>query len=205
MVVYRLLGSGVTDANGVASVNYTGAGAGEMDFIASTSNPIDESSLVSETFALIDATWIDYATQENHRDVWYNHANTRSERKSEYTELTENGGNLIYRLASQYGFSKENICIEYDIFQVDGISANGTSAVFNSNGSLILSNPLSSSNMNIGEWNHMKLEFQGSNGVKINGTLRSYASAPTDKLLFGFLTNGDCTTVRFKNVAIYPI
>lgn len=54
MVVYRLLGSGVTDANGVASVNYTGAGAGEMDLVASTSNPITQSSLVSETYSILD-------------------------------------------------------------------------------------------------------------------------------------------------------
>lgn len=59
MVVYRLLGSGVTDANGVASVNYTGAGAGEMDLVASTSNPITQSSLVSETFELLDTLFYD--------------------------------------------------------------------------------------------------------------------------------------------------
>lgn len=53
------MGSATTDDNGVASYTYTGHGSGEMDFIASTSNPFDESSLVSGTFVVYDTLYHD--------------------------------------------------------------------------------------------------------------------------------------------------
>ena len=56
MVSYRLVGTGVTDSNGVATCNYTGSGKGEVDFVASLDNATDisESSLQSKTYEVYD-------------------------------------------------------------------------------------------------------------------------------------------------------
>lgn len=61
MVSYRLIGTGTTNAQGIArcSNNYVGTGKGEVDIVASTDNPIVEGSLVSETYELIDCMVFD--------------------------------------------------------------------------------------------------------------------------------------------------
>lgn len=72
MVVYRYKGYGVTDSNGIAKLDhdangneishsYTGVGAGEVDFIASTDAPSDisESSFQSETYPVLDCILLD--------------------------------------------------------------------------------------------------------------------------------------------------
>ena len=67
---YIYLGYGVTDNQGKAKLeydsegnplthSYTGTGAGEVDIVASLDNTITESSLVSETYELIDAIVIE--------------------------------------------------------------------------------------------------------------------------------------------------
>ena len=53
-MAYRYLGSATTNANGVAELNFTGTGRGELDIVASTSNPISGSSLVSGTYEVLD-------------------------------------------------------------------------------------------------------------------------------------------------------
>ena len=64
-MVYKYLGYGVTDSNGVAKLDhdaegqelqhsYTGVGAGEIDVVASLDNPIVDGSIVSGTFSVFD-------------------------------------------------------------------------------------------------------------------------------------------------------
>ena len=55
MVSYRYLGSALTNANGVATFDYQGTGAGEIDVLASLDNPITDGSIVSGTFSVIDS------------------------------------------------------------------------------------------------------------------------------------------------------
>ena len=69
MTSYRYLGYGVTNSNGVAHLDhdpqgnpingYTGTGAGEVDVIASTDNPISSGSIVSEPCNVWDTIWYD--------------------------------------------------------------------------------------------------------------------------------------------------
>lgn len=66
------MGSATTDDNGVASYTYTGHGSGEMDFIASTSNPFDESSLVSETYEVLDCIYYDAVTSDTTSNYYIN-------------------------------------------------------------------------------------------------------------------------------------
>ena len=69
MTSYRYLGYGVTDSNGVAHLDhdpqgnpingYTGTGAGEVDVLASTDNPISSGSIVSGTLSVHDCMLYD--------------------------------------------------------------------------------------------------------------------------------------------------
>ena len=61
MTSYRYLGSATTDANGIAKYNFTGSGAGEIDFIASLDNPITDGSIVSGTLPVLDTLFYDEA------------------------------------------------------------------------------------------------------------------------------------------------
>ena len=60
MVLYRYIGQGETNANGVASIPYRGIGKGKMEVVASTDRPIIDGSLQSEIYDIIDGWFADY-------------------------------------------------------------------------------------------------------------------------------------------------
>jgi hypothetical protein len=90
-MAYRLIGTGTTNAQGVAicSNNYVGTGKGEVDFIASTDNPIVEGSLQSVPSSVIDGIFRDGGTSSDHNDSWTNvSSNIDRTRAESYTTLT---------------------------------------------------------------------------------------------------------------------
>ena len=98
MTVYKYLGYGVTNENGVAKLeynsegqkrdhSYTGVGAGEIDVIASTDNPITSGSIVSETFSVMDTLLYDTGTDPSH-NIWTGSTSNLT-RGSEYSRLEE--------------------------------------------------------------------------------------------------------------------
>ena len=79
-MVYKYLGYGVTDSNGVAKLDhdaegqelqhsYTGVGAGEVDVVASLDNPVSSGSIVSGTLSVWDVIKYDDATINSHDDT----------------------------------------------------------------------------------------------------------------------------------------
>lgn len=83
-MVYKYLGYGVTDSNGVAKLDhdaegqelqhsYTGIGAGEIDVVASLDNPVSQGSIVSGTYNVLDCVSYDAGIygDSNTRDVYY--------------------------------------------------------------------------------------------------------------------------------------
>ena len=89
MTNYRYLGYGVTNENGVAKLDhdaqgqeishsYTGVGAGEIDVLASLDNPIDEGSIVSETYEVGDYLVYDKATTGEKSSDWNAHGMSES-------------------------------------------------------------------------------------------------------------------------------
>ena len=115
-MVLRFLGEGVTDANGnvVLSGGYTGSGAGEVDIIAKTT--IDEQSVVSQPYEVLDALFYDKGNNTN----WYNGGGFT------VTPSTDDGKTLqVNTIATaQYNANMTsspspnfdvNTCIEFDI------------------------------------------------------------------------------------------
>ena len=75
-MAYRYLGSATTNANGVAELNFTGTGRGELDIVASTSRNITSSSLVSETYEIWDTLFYDIGTTGTINPKWYYNGGT---------------------------------------------------------------------------------------------------------------------------------
>ena len=101
-MVYKYLGWGITNENGVAKLDhdaqgqeiehsYTGTGAGEIDVLASLDNPIVEGSIVSETYEVLDC--IKYDDMETDHLGIYNYANSAN--LSYSTEWALSGGNSL--------------------------------------------------------------------------------------------------------------
>ena len=87
MTSYRYLGSALTNANGVATFDYEGTGAGEIDVIASLDKPITDGSIVSETLPVLDTLLYDTGTDPNH-NIWTGDTSNLT-RNSEYSRLEE--------------------------------------------------------------------------------------------------------------------
>lgn len=104
MIIYRYIGYGVTNSNGVAHLDhdpqgnpingYTGTGAGEVDVIASTDNPIIDGSIVSEPYEVIDALFFDDASTNRNSEYSPYHCNL-SHNNGEYT-ITRNDDGECY-------------------------------------------------------------------------------------------------------------
>ena len=100
-MVYKYLGYGVTDSNGVAKLDhdaegqelqhsYTGVGAGEVDVVASLDNPVSSGSIVSGTLPVFDCYKYDEGLEAtgHHNDIW-TIQNGSLNRDTEYSILKE--------------------------------------------------------------------------------------------------------------------
>ena len=205
-MVLRLIGTATTDVNGNAVLEdgYTGTGAGLVDIVAKTT--IDESTVVSTPYPVKDCTIVDTSTSDN--TIWYNQSNASFTYGSEYITISENGGNAIARLKSANSLDKTNICVEFDFYQVDGATTNNVISFLSTTASAYAgSYNLGNLNLQKETWNHIKLVVDSDGYVTPNELTaqKKQLSFTTEKMLFGFLTSGDITSVRFKNFIVYPI
>ena len=212
-VYYRLIGSGETDANGVASYTYQGTGKGEVDLIASISNPIGETSLVSETVELMDCGFYDDGITTSGGKLYY------TSPTSEVSRETDATGTLITNLTSSLKTIRANkpnttadekdweepIHIEFDVVSWSGElsiqlwKSNTTGDYIGINLANYLSD-LSSANV--------QLEYDGNRiNLKINNTFvfgHSFTFVSSD--LFGIrLLLGANSSIKYKDFKVYPI
>lgn len=86
----RLIGSVVTNSEGVAVLPYEGVGAGKMDVVAKSAT--NEGSLVSETYSLYDCIFLDCGVSGGCKNnKWVNQSNyfSVSDPTSEGTTITK--------------------------------------------------------------------------------------------------------------------
>ena len=142
MATYRCVGRGVTDSNGVAhlthdcsgnplqSSGYVGSGKGQTQFITSLDNPsqINDGSLQSETYSVLDTIAFDNATLSDHNDIWYtnNASVTRGADNTVITATAQWGaiylGNPTTRTQLNLLNNADKICIEWIGSNVQGIN-----------------------------------------------------------------------------------
>ena len=221
---YVYLGYGVTDENGKAKLeydttgtpithSYTGTGAGEIDIVASLDSTIDDSSLVSETYSIIDGIFYDGGTTGNTNGGFYYNIFS----SSDVTHSTDSTGTTVQNLTSslktlrvKFANSTElqfpNQCkIEFDCL---GITGNVSLQVWKSNTSgdyrgIDLDNALGGLSQA-----HMSLELTGSNAIfKVNDTVKldtSFSFVSSGNMSIRFLLEDNCS-FKYKDFVVYPI
>ena len=188
-MAYRLLGSGTTDSNGRATYTYTGTGAGEIDVVASLSNPISSSSLQSEPFSVMDAKWIYSGT-----NYQTSHLTKTANSDGSYTLGTDGTDYGLFGASTVNNainiFADIGGAFEFDLIEYSGAIT-------------LRCNISSGSNRDVNNvWTantHYKIEIVD-NGVKINGTLKSFADTGARDLRFRLENNA---TFTIKNLLYY--
>lgn len=195
----RLIGSGKTDSNGKVTVPFEGKGLGKLQIVAECG------SLLSETYELLDATFIDYGITGKKNDNWNNHNNRLTvQTDTEGTLLTGNeSGNGFYFVNGSNPVIFDDYSCEFDIIGIpvgarvyhENTTSNENSFIFNTGW------------FNDGE-NHVEISVQdGISTFKVNGTERGTRDLTVNgpyKVAFR-LNTGTSNNLKFKNFIIYPI
>ena len=196
MATYRCVGRGVTDSNGVAhlthdcsgnplqSSGYVGSGKGQTQIIASLDTPsqINDGSLQSETYEVLDCYRYDSGTDPNN-NIWSIGYGTLT-RGTEYSTLKESATNDGIIAISSIPLTDYHL--EVDIMQVDGTTNRNVLQILNDDYT-----PVTDGYRNgaLGEWKHFDIDFTN---LSVNTRVR-------------IVTGSDCTEIRFKNFKLYPI
>ena len=209
---YRYLGYGITDRNGVAILDhdqngnplnhsYTGVGEGVVDFIASTDNPIEEGSLLSQNIEIVDYIGIDNGTSDNHNDnIWTPSeiVSQKFNRGSEYTTFNSTSVSNVYIPIS------EDVCIEFDIMANTDYSNSRLITIRNGT-SILLSVVRNDLVISQSAFSHIKLEIiDNSCTVTNTDNQRSVTGSVTGFNRF-YLRVGADETLQFKNLKYYPL
>ena len=139
-MVYKYLGYGVTDSNGVAKLDhdaegqelqhsYTGVGAGEVDVVASLDNPVSSGSIVSVPCNVIDAERMDSGIEGTSTNLFSPMSSNTFIRGTDGTEVTYNntGGSSqwqtalvqpVYYNGNGYAVEMEVVESTYQKFQI---------------------------------------------------------------------------------------
>ena len=122
-MVKRLIGTGTTDSNGVATITYTGAGRGLLQVQA------ESGGLQSETYEVLDCIFMDYKSDGTHNTDYY---------KSNNATVTSSDGEItVYATSTGMYISNQVITGDFEaILQCKNVNGNGVRVGFaNSNSS----------------------------------------------------------------------
>ena len=217
MTSYRYIGYGVTDSNGVAHLDhdkngnpingYTGTGAGEVDVIASTDNPITSGSIVSETYSLIDAKFKDIGTngQSNYTAFYlYSNFNPRvTDTGTVFTNSTSSSLQVYPQLDSATDLYDwiPSFCIEFDAVEVSGTLSNQAITITENGGSVKYKN---FNTIGLNGACHMKITCTPTQIIiQKNNETPITEDYSMSKVRIGILLNNG--SLKYKNFVIYPI
>lgn len=222
-VIYTPIGYGVTDENGQCTLDhdvdgnplahsYTGSGAGKVDIVASLDSEIDESSLVSETFVLMDCLVYDGGINTNHYDNWYNYGNrlTPSNPDADGRLLENNSSYNGYYYAILNGDTPSDAnSYKFDTFTLECDVVNRSETI-DSNGFVFYDGNtqqyISTDWLCAYDGDHLKITYNGSQFTmeSDNSSPYTFSKSFTGKLRLGFQIqpNG---FLKYKNFKLYPI
>ena len=182
----RLIGTGITNAQGIAIMNkdaqgetitgYTGVGAGKLQIIA------ESGTLQSETYELLDCYKYDSGMLD-YSNIWTVSGTATLSRDTQYSTITENTSETTAYVTIG-NIALTSYRIEVDVYQVDGTQDEWSVTVLTSDYSSI-----TSVNSKLGEWKHISIDLTD---IEANSRIRVN-------------TGGSCTELRFKNFKVYPI
>lgn len=199
-------GSKTTNSSGHATIPYTGTGVGKVDVIVSYDS-------VQETYEIKDSIAFDSAILNDahlHNEYWIKQYNNL------VADVTNNGTSILGGGGGQgYLFNKpstttsdlydwnNNICIEFDVYELIGNPYFQIRDASNNNGSYFLS----SAGVTAGS--HVKIIFTDENTDNFRIIVDDIEKSPktisnTDLVRMGFVVS-TTTGLTFKNFVVYPI
>ena len=222
-VTYRCIGKGVTDENGVAHMThstsdggstwtdissnpgYVGTGKGLVDLCASPDDPstIDESSLVSEPYPVLDALFKDIGTLSDY-GTWTSSDFTDATRISRDTECTTLTPQDNYD-TQQQSVTGTDFAVEFDcnLTYSDGTSTNAFLRFIASTNRTFYPSSLG---LQSGNWHHIKfIVTDGNVTVFVDNVDKSSQSISNPTAFRIVLNNNYVSNMKYKNFVIYPI
>ena len=205
MTSYRYIGYGVTDSNGVAHLDhdpqgnpingYTGTGIGEVDIIASTSNPITSSSIVSVPLSVWDLKWYDDGVTNPKTVTWNASAGLGVTIDSGGTLLTTNTASNQTYAVNNGSTSYTTWIIEFDVVEINGYHA----VQFGNDVTIRYDNQDVTAN------SHVKIENTGTELVlTVDGVTKTSVSHSRSNGYIRLLVGGNLTyKVKYKNFMLY--
>lgn len=204
----RLIGTATTNNNGVATLTYTGTGAGEVDLTACYYEEDTQRMIESEIYETIDGTFYDTGIRGTDKsNHWFlNRANVTINSDDTGTTISENNESsysiAIPNLTSNPTLNGSYVfeapfCVEYDLISFGedcGVRLYDKSSVHSSSFSSLFTPNC-----------HVKMEVTGSKVIyTVDGETSEYNYTPIAKCQCGFRVNHQ-QSVKFKNYVIYPI
>ena len=215
MAKYRYMGYGTTDSNGIAKLDhdengsaithsYTGTGAGEIDVVASLDEEIVDSSIVSETYEVLDCLVYDDGISDPKKTTFIKSANGT---------VTIGSDGTTFKSSSTATYRNTTL-ITGDFEIVFQASLSGSVRIGVQTGSDLGYQQSKFNYYNVSDY-YFKLKRVGStitaqystDGVNWNNRSLETNNVGDNDCYFFFLieTTGTERTITYKDLKIYPI
>ena len=217
---YTYIGSGETDANGVAHLSidtagnslqnngYLADGDGNIEIVAKYDDELSQPLLVGDCVKYDNGILNDPQT----RDIYETRSsNTSFERKSEYSEIAEitTGTNASLVLPN----IPNDCVIDLELCQVNGLTSNTLFGVYQNNSYKTANNlgQVGYSSEIIGNWIKLRIDFRREGYVTYTNLEDSTKTYTNPTAFTGqanrlyFTTSDECTMFRLRNVKVYPL
>lgn len=199
----RLIGTGTTNAQGIATCNatYTGVGAGKLQIIAVSGD------LESQTYELTDCEYLDPATTSKYNDSrwyqWDSYPSTVTRGTTETTIEKQTSSTTGYHIYSHPDAFGDELA-EFDVYVTSTVNNDIFLQIRTSNRTVVKQVALSTFNLSAGEWYHFIIDFK--TGTISNTTNTNTSTFTTDgsKAIYLAVQTGQ-DNIKYKNFMIYPI
>jgi len=200
----RLIGTGVTNSQGVAIMNkdpsgntitgYTGEGRGKLQIIAVSGN------IQSEIYELYDVLFKDIGTSTDYTD-WRTSSTVDIARNTEYTTVSPKDSTVFSNRAVDL-VSGAN-CIEFDV----NINVSTTFLSLRRDSTTVtnLSNEYLGIATELDQWHHIRIEWNETQyRAIVDGNIKEYRTLSNTPNRFQFSINANTgLEIKYKNFVIY--
>ena len=192
----QLIGTAVTDENGIATLQYKCAGRGKFQITA------ESGALVSTPYPVLDALAYDTGIDGTATDIWTVPSDTTLTRGEEYSTWKKTVTSNKYLPKSFTATS--DVCFEFEVYQVTGFRTSRIIQISNSDDSSTYYATLQDLGGLTENWVTVKLELKNGK-VYLNGTDTGNTFSFTPSKFYFILYGTSMTEIRFRNFKAYPI
>ena len=189
----RLIGTAVTDANGEATITYTGTGAGKLDVVA------ESGTFVSETYSIIDASFFDTGLLDSTANVVLSRMSRQKTDNGAVITATGDNAWAIMKQNSQV-FSN-NCIIEFDLI-VNETPSTSVGIDLSTQGDAY------QNKIFFEDLGHYKIQVTSESITALTGSQSIYlqkSEYPPSDVRISFYLGQTGDTITYKDFVVYPI